>query len=738
MDQRVTESIPILTATALRGRLEGLLGEIRIAQSYHNAEAVTIEAVFTFPVPAEAVLLGVEVEIDDRVLQGQVLPARQAEADYEEAIVDGDGAILLQSAGRGLYTVNVGNLLPGQTAALSYRYALLGVWDGDLWRLHLPTALAPRYGDPLQGGLAPHQVPPVSLLAAHRFTLELELGGNLRQAQVDSPSHRLVVTPGEECQLVRLAAGAAPLDRDLVLRLRAVGATRTGQAWYATDGTPGHTGGVALVSVQPGFPSSAKPGGRDYVLVADASGSMAGDSIAQTREALAAILERLRPVDRFNLIVFGSEPEALFQTLQPADVGHLGTARLAVSCLDANRGGTEISAALALAHRQRDRQPLDILLITDGEVWGGEDLIRAARRAQNRIFTIGVGAAVAEDLVRGMAEATGGACALVHPNEGMVECIVRQFERMRAPQVALTLLWRVPPAWQWPAKVELLFAGDTLHLFAGFTAPPAGPVTLSLTGPDGRVQTQVLEPQAWPATAGDDTLPRLAAARRLTELADDQATAVAVAYQLVTPHTHFLLRDVRAAEFKADALPELRQVPHQLAAGWGGTGTLAFRNRAPGSAAGVADASYLDIPAFQRLSSPGEPSRCPDRAPEEQARGIISPALPTPASTFDAWLDAQAARLADPQAPVPSLAELLGSGLHPKLAVMVRMLLAQGEDEEQVITAVLYAVVTLVSRHRDYPRATLRRLRFAVDRALPRALVEPLVALAKACLGSRP
>jgi hypothetical protein len=69
---------------------------------------------------------------------------------------------------------------------------------------------------------------------------------------------------------------------------------------------------------------------------------------------------------------------------------------------------------------------------------------------------------------------------------------------------------------------------------------------------------------------------------------------------------------------------------------------------------------------------------------------------------------------------------------------MVRMLLAQGEDEEQVITAVLYAVVTLVSRHRDYPRATLRRLRFAVDRALPRALVEPLVALAKACLGSRP
>ena len=36
----------------------------------------------------------------------------------------------------------------------------------------LPTCLAPRYGDPHQGGLAPHQEPQVSLLAEHGFTLD--------------------------------------------------------------------------------------------------------------------------------------------------------------------------------------------------------------------------------------------------------------------------------------------------------------------------------------------------------------------------------------------------------------------------------------------------------------------------------------------------------------------------------------------------------------------------------------
>ena len=135
MNERVKPQGCVLRATAISGRLQGLLGEITIAQTYRNAEPVNIEAVFTFPVPVEAVLLGVDIRIDDRVLQGRVLPRRQAENAYEDAVSGGDGAILLQEAGRGLYTVSVGNLLPGQTAQLRYRYALLSVWNGDTLRL---------------------------------------------------------------------------------------------------------------------------------------------------------------------------------------------------------------------------------------------------------------------------------------------------------------------------------------------------------------------------------------------------------------------------------------------------------------------------------------------------------------------------------------------------------------------------------------------------------------------------
>ena len=91
MNERVKPQGCVLRATAISGRLQGLLGEITIAQTYQNAEPVNIEAVFTFPVPVEAVLLGVDIQIDDRVLQGRVLPRRQAENAYEDAISGGDG-----------------------------------------------------------------------------------------------------------------------------------------------------------------------------------------------------------------------------------------------------------------------------------------------------------------------------------------------------------------------------------------------------------------------------------------------------------------------------------------------------------------------------------------------------------------------------------------------------------------------------------------------------------------------
>ncbi len=737
MNQRVEQRGCVLKATAISGRLQGLLGEIAIAQTYQNAEPVNIEAVFTFPVPVEAVLLGVDIRIDDRVLRGRVLPRRQAENAYEDAVSGGDSAILLQEAGRGLYTVNVGNLSPGQTARLRYRYALLSVWNGDTLRLQLPTTIAPRYGDPGQAGLQPHQIPPVDLDAENRFSLELELGGPLRQAVVESPSHRINVEVGAEVSRVRLTGGPALMDRDFILNIQGSAEARAALGLCAPD----RDGWIALASFQPELSGHADAGGRDCILIADCSGSMAGDSIAQTRAALLAILDRLQPADRFNLIAFGSQPRAFFNGLHPADDRGLAQARALVAGLDADMGGTEIGAALQLAYRQRQGQPLDLLLLTDGEVWNVEELAAEAQRSGCRIFTVGVGAAVAEGLVRGLAEATGGACEFVHPNEDMAARIVRHFERIRAPRAAAAMTWPVEPTRRLPERIERVFGGDTLHLLAWLPTLPDGPATLELTLADGQRLSQTVALEPWPVAETADTLSRLAAARRIAQLSAEDTTVLAVDYQLVTPHTHFLMVDVRAEGEKAMELPELRAVPHRLAAGWGGVGSVGGRvAAAPCMASMDASPDYLDIPAFLRRQPPSSPP-APMAAPQSllgRARALFgvlresAPPMVTVAgspSGFVRWLEANAARLAEQQQPLPTLAELAHAGLPDDLLTRLRELVAQGEAEEAVVAALLHAFLQHGPECR-LPRNASRAIRSRFQKQVSATLaatVEPLV-----------
>lgn len=76
------------------------------------------------------------------------------------------------------------------------------------------------------------------------------------------------------------------------------------------------------------------------------------------------------------------------------------------------------------------------------------------------------------------------------------------------------------------------------------------------------------------AEAVDDTLPRVAAAGRLASLDAEAATALAVDYRLMSPHTNCVLVHQRAEADKAVEDAELHRVEGMLAAGWGGAGSV--------------------------------------------------------------------------------------------------------------------------------------------------------------------
>jgi hypothetical protein len=116
----------------------------------------------------------------------------------------------------------------------------------------------------------------------------------------------------------------------------------------------------------------------------------------------------------------------------------------------------------------------------------------------------------------------------------------------------------------------------SVHAFArlGATAAP-GSVTLEFRTEDGlrhRQRVELAGPVADGTEGRPSTVARLAAAARLSSLPAEEAAELALACQLLSPHTAWVVVDERAAAEKTDGMPALRRVEHMLAAGWGGAG----------------------------------------------------------------------------------------------------------------------------------------------------------------------
>jgi Ca-activated chloride channel family protein len=578
----------------VHGRLHGLMAEIEVEQIYLNPQKKNIEAIYTFPLPLGATLLSLEVEIGGRELAGMVVEKKEAERQYEDAVTDGDSAIMLEEVGPGLYTASLGNLMARESAVLRYRYGLLLSWQGDQLRLLLPTTIAPRYGDAEAAGMRPHQVPTSSITAEYPFTIAIEIEGELASSILSSPSHAIGIERTGKGVSVR-ASDKAFLDRDFVLTLQ------SDKAQSSCVITPDCENQVALASLRIPALSGNDDEPLALKILIDCSGSMGGTSIIQARKAALEILNQLQPKDTFNVTLFGNEYEHCFNNMVPATAKNITIAWNKLEKLGADMGGTEMEQAIEAVFSlgSESRSQAAVLLITDGEIHEHEKLVKRAEKSSHRVFTVGVGNAVAEVFLKSLSSVTGGACELVAPQEGMTERVLQQFHRMRQPKLGkLILNWPLMPIWQ-TALPETVFAGDTVNVFAGFTQAISGEVTLAISS--GEMITSAV------TSVNEPEIPRIAAARRMATASEGAKLQMALEYQLLSPLTNFLV--VAERDAKAVDLPELHHVPQMLAAGWGGTGVdthdlLSFSRKESSDLQFFAsvDCRELDIPLVSRTS----------------------------------------------------------------------------------------------------------------------------------------
>ena len=171
----VGEAKVALRSVNVEAKIKNLLCEVTIKQVYSNLEKINIEAVYTFPLPLSAVLLDMTIKTGTKELKGVVIEKSEAEDRYEDAVTDGDTAIMLEQVAPGLYTMNVGSLQPEDTIEISITYAELFKWRDNSLRFFLPTTIAPRYGDIESVGIQPHQTPEYDLTADNPFAITISV-----------------------------------------------------------------------------------------------------------------------------------------------------------------------------------------------------------------------------------------------------------------------------------------------------------------------------------------------------------------------------------------------------------------------------------------------------------------------------------------------------------------------------------------------------------------------------------
>ena len=594
----------ILKDVAIAGELRGAMFEAHVRQTFSNPTQTHAEVVYSFPLPWGATLLGVEVQLGQVKLNGTVVAKAKAAEQYEERLSKGDAAIMLERGNDGNYVLHLGNLAPGEQCLIDMHYGQLLQFEQGGLRLVIPTVIAPRYGDAVrEGGLAPYQVPETDLLAEYGFSLTLDLHGDLVNARIASPSHPISVA--RRSSLDSLEVNRHPdddepklntinmaidkrqdkttdiatvaltqtsyLDRDFILVLDQL--AQCSVATVAPDYVDAKTF-VATASFSPSIPNANTQKTAVKILV-DCSGSMAGGSIQAARRALIAIVKKFKVGDKFSFSKFGSTVEHRSRALWSAsDQSRLGAEKW-ITELNADMGGTDMLDAIESTFELAHSSPCDVLLITDGQIYGIDAVIERAKASKHRVFTVGIGSSPSDNLLRRLAVETNGACDFVAEGETVEPAIVRMFNRLRSPAVTkISVQW---PKGFTPTLLTTIettaFDGDTLHASAWFNAKPTGRITLlgQLVGQDIVQELGSVDINETPSTS--KALSRLAAAGQLQHLSGaSKATELALDYQLVTEHTNFLMLHERSAEDKAPNMPELYKVKQMLPAGWGGTG----------------------------------------------------------------------------------------------------------------------------------------------------------------------
>jgi Ca-activated chloride channel family protein len=333
-----------------------------------------------------------------------------------------------------------------------------------------------------------------------------------------------------------------------------------------TSPEPGFFAAEVLVGEgKPASPEGAADAGdpRTVVVLLDTSLSMQWEKLESSYAAMDALLRKLRPQDKFNLVLFNQDV-SLFKP-QPV-AADAGTIQQALAFVKASklRGGTDLGKALTAGLKQAAAANSVLVILTDGGSDRGETVVSrkiaanyqkqwkaAKNRPRTDVFAVGDDANLG--LLKQLAENDG---LLEHvlstePLDYKLESFLSRI--VRSPVAGLGLAAQPGSGVSLVYPLEDSVYTRSLAAWVGQYAAPASGVEFTARAQRDGAALNATAKVELPAEALDHPhLPRLWAQARVNALLDqiarngetreavDEIIRLARRYKLVTPYTSFL------------------------------------------------------------------------------------------------------------------------------------------------------------------------------------------------------
>src|SRR6267142_854214 len=317
-----TKALCPLKHTDVRAEISGFLARVNVTQEFENSLNEKIEAVYVFPLPANAAVDEMTMVVGERTVRGKILRREEAQAVYDAAKSGGQVASLLNQERPNIFTQSVANILPGEKVKITISYVETLKYEAGTYEFSFPMVVGPRYmpGSPTgqQGsGSAPDttQVPdasrispraaPEGMRAGHDISLDITLDAGLPIDAIQGKSHEVELERlNAHSAHVRLKSNSMIPNKDFVLNYDVAGKSIQ-DALLAHRSERG--GYFTLILQPPERIEVADVTPKELVFVLDTSGSMSGFPIEKAKEMMKLALASLYPSDTFNLITFAGD-----------------------------------------------------------------------------------------------------------------------------------------------------------------------------------------------------------------------------------------------------------------------------------------------------------------------------------------------------------------------------------------------------------------------------------------------